>query len=190
MTGYTPIFGSVFKGSLAGKFPDLPLWLVILALADKNGHVDCHPSYIAMVSGIPVDLVADCIQRFCEPDPHSRTPDDDGRRLTPLEGVGFGWAIVNHGKYREKARLSAKSAREVADGSNAERVRDRRGPPVTAGDRLSNANANSDAGQLRSSSVGDLSPSYSERAPPTLLKSAENRKAVVELAATALRAMP
>ena len=40
--------------------------------------------------------------------------------------------------------------------------------------------------RLRSSSVGTLSTSYSERAPPTLLKSAEKRKAVAELAATAL----
>lgn len=190
MSGYTPVFGSVFKGSLCGKFPDLPLWLVILAMADRNGEVDAHPSYISSVSGIPVDAVADCIARFCEPDEHSRTPDHDGRRLIPIEGRGFGWRIVNHGLYREKARLMAKNAREVEEGKNAKRMQDRRGPPPTAADPLSNANANSDSKQLRSSSEVALATSSSERAPRTLSKSAENKRRLADAMAGAVGAIP
>lgn len=126
MSGYTPIFDSVFHGSLCGKFPDLPLWLVLLALADKNGDIDCHPSYIATVSGISQDLVESCIARFCEPDPSSRTPDHDGRRLLPIDGRGFGWRVINHSKYREKARKMAFDQARQADGRNAERMRERR----------------------------------------------------------------
>lgn len=151
MSGYTPVFGSVFQGSLCGKFPDLPLWLVLLALSNSRGEIDCHPSYIATISGIPEDQVAACIARFCEPDPSSRTPDEDGRRLLPIEGRGFGWLIVNHRKYREKARLAAKNAREVEAGKNQERLQYRRSGDATAADRRrppqtdpSNSNTNTD----------------------------------------------
>lgn len=181
MTGYTPVFRSVFTGSLCGKFPDLPLWLVLLAMADKNGEVDAHPSYIATVSGIALELVTDALARFCEPDPSSRTPDCDGRRLEPLDGRGFGWRIVNHGKYREKARLEAKSAREVAEGLNAKRMQDRRRPPETAGDPLSNANANADSKTLRFSSSESLTTSQSggvQRGNRTMSKAEERRSAL------------
>lgn len=121
--GYTPVFSSIFTGTLFGKYPDLPLWLVLLAMADRHGVIDAHPSYISAASGIHQDDVEDCIRRFCEPDPASRTPDDDGRRLIPLEGRGFGWRIVNHGKYREKARKQAWDAERTASGRDAERKR-------------------------------------------------------------------
>ena len=167
MAGYTPLFGSVFQGSLCGKFPDLPLWLVLLALADKNGEIDCHPSYIAMVSGIPVERVTECLEHFCQPDPSSRTPTDDGRRLKPLEGRGFGWKVINHGKYREKARLEAKNASEVESGKNRERMAhrktaaDRRSPPLTD-PSYADADAYTDPSSLRSSSSFTESSSSSE----------------------------
>ena len=191
MSGYTPVFKSVFTGSLYGKFPDLPLWLVILAMADKNGEVDAHPAYISGASGIPVDQVEACITRFCEPDPHSRTQDDDGRRLIPMEGRGFGWIIVNHAAYREKARLMAKSAREVEEGKNAARMKDRRGPPGTAADPLSNANANSNAEGLRFSSSQSLPSILSEgvRGNGTVNKRAIRKAAVANIAAEVAKGM-
>lgn len=135
MSGYTPVFRSIFQGTLCGKYPDLPVWLVLLALADRHGEIDAHPSYISTVSGLPQQDIEAAIRRFCQPDDASRTSDEDGRRLVPIPGRGFGWTIVNHGKYREKARLAAKSEREVETGINAERMAYRRRPPETAGDR-------------------------------------------------------
>jgi hypothetical protein len=128
--GYTPVFRSIFTGTLFGKYPDLPLWLVLLAMADKNGVVDAHPSYISAACGIHQDEVEDCIRRFCLPDPQSRTPDDDGRRLQPLDGRGFGWRIVNHGKYREKARKAAYDADRTESGADAARKRAARAVPT------------------------------------------------------------
>ena len=154
MSGYTPVFAGVFQGSLCGKYPDLPVWLVMLAMSDKNGVVDAHPAYIATVSGLPQEDIEAAIARFCEPDTSSRTPDEEGRRLEPLPDRGFGWKIVNHSRYREKARLQAQNAAQVADGRNAEKVRRYKerqkakqaekegGHPQTPADSLSNANAN------------------------------------------------
>lgn len=192
MSGYTPVFGSIFQGTLCGKYPDTAAWLFLLALADKNGEVDMTAQFISAVTGMPVDDLTACIERFMQPDPCSRSAAEEGRRLVLIDqSRPWGWRIVNHGYYREKARLAAKNAREVEEGRNAERMRDRRSPPETAADPLSNANANADYGeQLRSPSVGDLSPSESERAPRTAKKADENRRKVAALAAGAIRSIP
>lgn len=121
MAGYTPIFDSVFQGSLCGKYPDLPVWLVLLALQQRGGIIDAHPSYISTISGIPQADIESAIARFCEPDPQSRTPDHDGRRLEPLQGRGFGWRVLNHEKYREKARKRDYDEARTASGADATR---------------------------------------------------------------------
>jgi hypothetical protein len=143
MSGYTPVFRTVFEGSLCGLWPDTAAWLCLLALADKNGCVDMTPQYIAAVTGMPLDLLQSCISRFTQPDPASRSDAEQGRRLVLINPERpWGWRIVNHGKYRERARLQSKAQREVAEGLNADRMKDRRGPPETAGDPLSDANTN------------------------------------------------
>jgi hypothetical protein len=149
VSGYTPVFDSVFQGSLCGKYPDLPVWLVLLALQQRGGVIDAHPAYISKISGIPQADIEAAIGRFCEPDEESRTPDNDGRRLTPIEGAGFGWIVVNHRKYSEKARKMASDAQRAADGRNAERMAERkdadpRRPAQTHADPPSDSNTNTD----------------------------------------------
>jgi hypothetical protein len=153
MSGYTPVFKSVFTGSLTGKWPDTGLWVSLLALADKNGELDYTPQYISMVTGLDLTEVEDCLLRFTQPDPMSRSGTDEGRRLVLTDpNRTWGWRIVNFVAYREKARLSAKNAREVEEGRNRERLAtrndstaaDRRSPPLTAADPLSNTNTDTD----------------------------------------------
>lgn len=147
MSGYTPLFSSLTTGTLCGKWPDIGLWAVVLSLSDKSGVVDVTPAYISSVTGLPIEDVVACMERFCKPDPYSRSVEEGGARLELLDPGhrAWGWRIVNHGKYRERARLSAKSAREVESGSNALRMGDRRRPPETAGDPLSNSNTDTDS---------------------------------------------
>lgn len=139
MSGYTPVFGSVFTGTLSGKYPDTAAWLFFLALADKHGVVDMTPQYISNVTGMPLEELLGCIERFMQPDPHSRSNAEEGRRLVLVdESRPWGWRIVNHGKYRERARLQAKNAEAVGTGREAERKRQarlsaavRRCPPLS-----------------------------------------------------------
>ena len=127
MSGYTPVFSSVFTGSLCGKYPDTAAWLFLLALADRHGVVDATPEYIASVTGMPIADLLGCIERFLDPDPKSRTTENQGRRLVAVDATrAWGWRIVNFAKYRERARLAAKSADEVASGRNKERKSGRR----------------------------------------------------------------
>lgn len=149
--GYTPLFDSIVRGTLYGRWPDIGLWPIVLALADKHGVVDCTPQFLAGVTGLPVSEVVECMQRFCAPDPYSRSKDVGGARLVLVDPVrDWGWRIVNHALYREKARLAAKSEREVESGTNATRLAQqaaahRRSPPTTAAHPLSDADANKDA---------------------------------------------
>jgi hypothetical protein len=130
VSGYTPVFDSIFQGSLCGKYPDLPVWLVLLAMQQRGGIIDAHPSYIATVSGIPQADVEAAIARFCEPDPSSRTPDHDGRRLDPLPDRGFGWRVLNHDKYRNKARKQEYDTERTGSGADAARKRESRQVPT------------------------------------------------------------
>lgn len=136
MSGYTPVFRSIFEGSLCGQWPYTAGWLIFLSLVDQHGNVDMTPEYISAITGMPIEDLKKCISRFTEPDIASRSSDEEGRRLTALDpSRAWGWHVVNHQKYREKARLMSKSAREVSTGENAERLSTaahRRSPPPNA----------------------------------------------------------
>lgn len=144
--GYTPAFDSIYTGSLYGRWPAAAVWASLLPLMDAQGRIDMSLQAIAGMTGWPLDLLTQGVQQLTEPDEASRTPDHDGRRLLPIDPARpWGWIAVNHGKYREKARLAAKSAAETASGKNAQRMADRRRPPATADDPLSNSDADTDS---------------------------------------------
>jgi hypothetical protein len=129
MAGYTPLFSSLTTGTLCGRWPDIGLWPIVLSLSDRHGVVDVTHAYLAGVTGLPVDDVIACMRRFCEPDPGSRSPSESGARLVLLESHrDWGWKIVNHGSYRERARKHSYDAARVEDGRNAERMATRRDP--------------------------------------------------------------
>lgn len=55
------------------------------------------------------------LAKFLAPDPYSRSPEHEGRRIEPVDG---GWQILNHDKYREK--LSVEDRREYKRVKQAE----------------------------------------------------------------------
>jgi hypothetical protein len=197
VAGYAPLFSSLTTGTLCGRWPDIGLWPIVLSLADKDGVVDVTPAFIAGVTGLPHDDVVACMRRFCEPDPYSRSNAENGARLVLLDPHrDWGWQVVNFARYREKARLAAKAAREVETGANRERMGerrtpppadpppepaptagDRRGPPVTAADRPSNANSNSNPDGGRGESPrGEVAAEAAAPAPAPVAAQASNRK--------------
>lgn len=129
MAGYTPVFSSIFDGTLHGKWPQTGVWLALLAMTDRHGCIDRTPQAIASDIGISVDELTNCIAQFMAPDPMSRTRDCEGRRLVLIDPErAWGWRVVNHGRYREKARLQAKDSARTESGADAAR---KRTPPVS-----------------------------------------------------------
>lgn len=131
MSGYTPLFSSITTGTLCGKWPDIGLWPLVLSMADRHGRVDVTHQYIATVTGLSVEDVVACMARFCKPDPHSRSAEEGGARLCLLEPHrDWGWQVVNHAKYAEKARKKAYDDRRTATGADADRKRESRDVPT------------------------------------------------------------
>jgi len=130
MSGYTPVFDTVFQGTLCGKWPTLPIWLTILPLADKNGRIDMTPEAIGLLTGWPLEILIKGLTELCQPDPRSRSKAEGGARLKLIDqDRDWGWQVVNHGQYREKARLMAKDSARTASGQDAERKRASRDVP-------------------------------------------------------------
>jgi hypothetical protein len=157
MSGYTPLFDSVLDGTLFGKWPHTGIWTCLLSQVDQHGEIDMNPALLAAKIGVPVDLLLTCIADFMKPDPGSRTKEHDGRRLELIDPDtrDWGWRVINHGKYREKARLKAKAQREIESGENASRMADRRRPPEIAADPLSTQR---NASQLNAEATQRIAP--------------------------------
>lgn len=99
--GYTKLFNSIITSTIWTEDDQTRIvWITMLALADKNGEVQGSIPGLARLSGTPVEAVEKALGKFLSPDPHSRTKDDEGRRIEVIDG---GWALLNHAKYRAMA---------------------------------------------------------------------------------------
>lgn len=132
MAGYTPVFDSVYAGTLCGRWPTTAVWVTLLPLCDKHGHIDLSYQAIAALTGWPMDLLQQGITELMQPDPGSRSNAEEGRRLILLDPAqrNWGWRVVNHGLYREKARKLQYDNERTASGKDAERKRASRGVPT------------------------------------------------------------
>lgn len=126
-SGYTPVFGSIYQGTLCGKWPDAAVWASILPLCDRHGRIDYTPAAIVALTGWPLDLLMQGLEGLCQPDPHSRSDAEAGCRLRLIDPArSWGWVVVNHTKYREKARKASFDAERTASGADADRKRQER----------------------------------------------------------------
>lgn len=126
--GYTPAFEGGYHGTLCGRWPSAPMWFSLFPLVDRHGNIDMTYEAIHAVTGWPVDLLRIGIAQLMEPDPGSRSKAEDGRRLVLLDPQGrdWGWKVVNHSSYKEKARKAAYDAERAITGDNAARMAERR----------------------------------------------------------------
>lgn len=132
-SGYTPLFQTVLEGTLFGKWPHTGIWTCLLSQCDRHGCIDQHPALLAAKIGVPVDLLLQCITDFMAPDPASRTGDMDGRRLELIDASSreWGWRVINHSLYREKARKQAYDKERTESGRDAKRKQENRSPATS-----------------------------------------------------------
>jgi hypothetical protein len=97
------------------------VWIAMLAMCDARGVVDGSIPGFANIANVSIAEMRQAIEILSSPDPDSRTPDNEGRRIQAISG---GWQILNYLTYR--ARGQAK------DGSRAEYERNRRTRPREA----------------------------------------------------------
>lgn len=109
MSTHAGLFSSIVHSTIWREpHPVRIVWITMLAIADrKTGIAQASVPGLADLARVTILECEGAILVLQAPDPHSRTPDHEGRRIEPRDG---GWAILNHAKYR--AKMSADDRRE------------------------------------------------------------------------------
>lgn len=103
MSGYTTLFSNLLASTVWRETKETRLlWITLLAMADRHGIADASVPGLADFARLSVDETRASLATLAAPDPESRTPDFEGRRITAVER---GWRILNHAKYRAQARV-------------------------------------------------------------------------------------
>lgn len=107
-------FTKLFSGIIASTVWQEPdstrlTWITMLAMADKDGMVAASVPGLAHMARVTLPQCEAALATFLAPDPYSRTPDHDGRRIEPCDG---GWVLLNHWLYRGKRDDEDRRARQ------------------------------------------------------------------------------
>ncbi len=99
---YGRIFESLYEGSMVGSGSAMfAVWPYVIAKMkpdkEMGAQVDLNPELLAFVLGEESEVIQKVIEKLCSPDPKSRTPAEDGRRLIKLGQ--FTYQVVNGAKY-------------------------------------------------------------------------------------------
>lgn len=135
---YGKIFDKIYEGTLYGHWEALVTFQQMIVLCDADGIVDMTPKAIAARTSIPLRIIKKGIALLEAPDPHSRTPDQEGRRIELIDAHRpWGWQLVNHKKYlhmqdsdtvreqtRERVRRHRELKRSVTVGNGQKRHTD------------------------------------------------------------------
>lgn len=82
------------------------VWITLLLLKDSEGKVFCHPAILASRARVEEGKCREALEKLMAPDKESGSPQEEGRRILPIQG---GWYVVNHEYYR----FSTEAKREL-----------------------------------------------------------------------------
>lgn len=95
---FTKLFSSITASTVWCE-PDRTrlVWITMLAMADHAGRVHGSIPGLAHMARVPLEDCETALHTFLSPDPYSRTPDHEGRRIETIDG---GWRLLNYAKHR------------------------------------------------------------------------------------------
>jgi len=100
MAGFTKLFSTIVTSSIWSEDnATRVLWVTMLAMADSEGVIEASLPGLARSANLSMEECSAAVLKLESPDPYSRTPDLEGRRVVKVDG---GWSLVNYKKYREK----------------------------------------------------------------------------------------
>ena len=109
MSGFVKLFASITESSIwTSSDKTLRVWVAMLARADAVGIVEGSVPGFAHLCRMEIPDFEKVVAELSGPDPYSRTPDNEGRRIAAIPG---GWQVLNYRAYREKG--------QAKDGSRA-----------------------------------------------------------------------
>lgn len=116
MPGWSKLFSSLVTSSLwCEDHPTIRVWIAMLATCDNEGRVEGSVPGFASLCRVSIPELESALAKFRAPDPHSRSKNDEGRRIRDIDG---GWFIINYPEYRDRG--------QAKEGSRAPYMRKRR----------------------------------------------------------------
>lgn len=101
MSGYTKLFNSILASTIwRASDTTRIVWITLLAMSDKDGICEGSIPGLADLAHVSVEDCETALAELAAPDTYSRTSEHEGRRIEPIDGVG--WQLLNHAKYRMK----------------------------------------------------------------------------------------
>lgn len=107
---------------IGGDAETVRVWVYLLLAADQNGMVCETLPAIAWGCKIPVERAKEILALFAGPDPDSRTPKNDGRRIRVSREPQWSVEILNYLDYRAKDHTAAARAKRYRERHAASRV--------------------------------------------------------------------
>ena len=113
---FTKLFEKILDSTVWGEDSDTRIvWITLLALANKDGHVlNTIPGLARRAlpqepDDVRIPKIEKALEIFKAPDPYSRTPDHEGRRIVDIQG---GWFVLNHPLYRKQAQAELRAEQQ------------------------------------------------------------------------------
>ncbi len=136
MDTYCKVFRSILTSTLWQEpHPTRIVWITLLAMKDQYGVVEASIPGLAHTAVVSVKECEEALKRLSSKDIHSRTKDNDGRRIEIIDG---GFKILNHDKYRDKTadhRKEYQRRKQAEYREKAKRLK-RLGPVMTLQEKL------------------------------------------------------
>lgn len=95
---YGKHFESMYEGSMVGAGSHVFAVMGYIISKTRFGVVELNPKLLSAILGDSLERVISAIEYLCAPDPGSRNPDEDGRRL--VKTGAFSYRVVSWEKYQ------------------------------------------------------------------------------------------
>lgn len=124
---FTKLFSGIVTSSIWDEDSDTRIvWVTMLALSNQHGEVLSTITALSRSANVRLESTELAVEKFHLPDLHSRTPDNEGRRIETIQG---GWRLLNYDKYRAMmSEVERREYKRVKESERRERLRvDKRG---------------------------------------------------------------
>jgi len=138
---YAKVFRTMFTGSMYGAgLHVFATWAWALSHKDESGLVEVNPRLVAAELGAEVEQIDRAIEYLTAPDPDSRSPEEEGRRMVRVGQFDF--RVVNHARYRDRGSDRTQYWRQYRANKRATVAQH---PAQVAQPEITHADANADA---------------------------------------------
>lgn len=110
MAGFTKLKSSLIQSTIWDEpSPTRVVWITMLALADAEGFVEASVPGLAHAARVSVAECEEALRCFTSPDPYSKNPANDGRRVAKADR---GWLLLNYREHRNTEHRDPDRRRE------------------------------------------------------------------------------